>query len=212
MKTNPWILAAALALGLTPAVQAQYRGNDYDHYDHNAAHESYARWDGQRTYSLAHEVDQTATWVYRQAARTNRRPDRGEARALRSLSQLDAAAAHFHHEVEGYRQDPRHTAQDFARLVTAYDAALESLRWIEPRPSIDRGMDRIGDALVEMSPFYGRSYDRYHGHGRDWDRHDRYDHDRQDRGRDGRQYDRDRDHNHDHGQDDNGGDYRPPVR
>jgi hypothetical protein len=200
MKTTPWILTAALALGLTPAVQAQYRGYN-DGYNN-----SYGRWDGQRAYGLAHEVDQTATWIYRQASRNNRRPDRSEARALRALYQLDAAAAHFRDEVESYRQDPRHTANDFARLVTAYDNAVETLRWIEPRPYIDRGMDRIGDALVEMSPFYGRTYDRYHGRGRDWDRHDRYDRDRRDRDRDGRGYDRDRDRDRD---DDS---YRPPVR
>jgi|GEM_PF-2006773 len=204
MKFTPWITAAALALGLSPAVQAQYRGNNYGQTY------SYGSWNGEQAYALAHQVDETASWIYRQASRNNRRPDRGEARALAALYQLNVAASHFHGEIEGYRRDPRHTANDFTRLVSAYDGAVEALRWIEPRPYIDRGMDRIADSLTQMSPFYGRSYDRYHGHGRDWDRHDRYDRrDRSDRDRDGR-YDRDRGDRRD--QDDDGDGYRPPVR
>jgi hypothetical protein len=209
MKITPWIAASVLALGLTPAVQAQYRG----YPDRQTS--SYGSWNGEQAYALAHQVDETASSIYRQAARNNRRPNRTEARALASLSQLNAAASHFHGEVESYRQDPRHTANDFARLVSAYDNAVESLRWIEPRPYVDRGMDRIADMLTEMSPFYGRTYDRWHGHGQDWDRHDRYDHDRHDRDRDGRdRSDRgrdgrdDRDRNHDGDTDG----YRPPVR
>jgi len=203
MKLTPWITAAALALGLSPAVQAQYRGG----YPSSEQTYSYDSWNGDQAYALAHQVDETSNWVYRQAVRNNRRPNRDEARALAALSQLTAAASHFHGEVASYRRDPRHTANDFARLVSAYDNATEALRWIEPRPYIDRGMDRIADSLTQMSPFYGRTYDRYHGHGRDWDRHDRYDQDR--RGRDGRdgRYDRDRDPNHDEGDG-----YRPPVR
>ncbi|HEX3527212.1 MAG TPA: hypothetical protein VH988_09105 [Thermoanaerobaculia bacterium] len=207
MKLTPWITAAALALGLSPAVQAQYRSYPPDQTY------SYDSWNGDQAYALAHQVDQTSSWVYRQAVRNNRRPNREEARALAALYQLNSAASHFHGEVASYRRDPRHTANDFARLVSAYDNATEALRWIEPSPYIDRGMDRIADTLTQMSPFYGRTYDRYHGHGQDWDRHDRYDQqDRRDRygrdGRDGRdrngQYDRDPDHN--------GDGYRPPVR
>lgn len=197
MKLTPWITAAALTLGLTSAVQAQYRGYPSDQTY------SYGSWNGDQAYALAHQVDETSSWVYRQAVRNNRRPNRDEARALAALYQLNAAASHFHGEVASYRRDPRHTANDFARLVSAYDSATEALRWIEPRPYIDRGMDRIADSLTQMSPFYGRTYDRYHGRGRDWDRHDRYDHDRRDR--DGR-YDRDR------VQDPDGDGYRPPVR
>jgi hypothetical protein len=204
MKITSWIAASVLALGLTPAVQAQDRG-----YPDRQTY-SYPSWNGRQANALAHRADETATWIYRQAARNNRRPDRNEARALEALAQLNAAASHFRREVETSWQDPRHTANDFARLVSAYDQATEALRWIEPRPSIDRGMDRMADMLTEMSPFYGRTYDRWHGHGRDWDRHDRYDHDRHDRDRSDRggRYDRGHDRDQDHDADG----YRPPVR
>lgn len=180
MKLTPWITATVLALGLTSAVQAQYQG--YPSGQSYGQSYGYGRWDGQRTYSVAHQIDQTASWIYRQAAR-NRSQDRGEYRALTALYRLSAAASHFHGEVESYRQDPRHTANDFARLVAAYNQAVDSLRWIDQRPYVERGMDRIGEMLNELSPFYGRSYDRYQ---------DRYD----------------RDHRYD--RDDNGY-YRPPM-
>jgi hypothetical protein len=199
MKITPWIAASVLALGLVPAVQAQDRGYpDRQNY-------SYPSWNGRQAGALAHRADETATWIYRNAARNNRHPDRREVRALEALGQLNAAASHFRREVETSWQDPRHTANDFARLVSAYDNAAEALRWIEPRPSLDRGMDRMADLLTELSPYYGRTYDRWHGHGRDWDRHDRYDRD----GRDGR-YDRDRRDRDDRDRDGDG--YRPPVR
>lgn len=166
MKLTPWIAASVLALGLSPAVQAQ-RGDSYR--DH--------RWDGERTYTLAHEVDETASQMRREAERNNRRPDRREARMLDALVKLDRAASRYHHQLEGNRRGARYTQRNFVALVRAFDDASEALRWVEPRPYLDRGMERIAGLLTDMSPNYGRSY-RWGRHDHDrWDRNGRHDRD-----------------------------------
>jgi hypothetical protein len=205
MKVTPWIAATVLTLGLSPALQAQYRG-----YPSDRPNQGY-RWDGERTYTLAHEVDETATYIRSQMERNNRRPDRNEARALAALYELDRTASRFHRSVESYRRDSRRTDAEFRALVRAFDNAADSLRWIEPRSYVDRGMDRIASLLTEMSRYYGRTYSY---HGREWGRDGRYGRDRFDRnGRD--RYDRDRDGRYDRDRDDRDRDhdgYRPPVR
>lgn len=188
MKLTPWIAASVLALGLSPAVQAQRWGHQTS---------PYSRWDGQRTYTLAHEIDEIASQMRYQAERNNRRPDRREARMLEALYRLDVAASRYHQQLEGYRRDPRQTNSNFVALVRAFDDTSEALRRVEPRSYLDRGMERIAYLLSDMSPYYGRSY-RWENHGHDrYDRDGRYDRDRYDR--DGR-YDRDRDDDR----------YRPP--
>jgi hypothetical protein len=199
MKLTPWIAASVLALGLSPAVQAQRWGNPNTPYSN--------RWDGQRTYTAAHEVDEIASQMRYQAQRNNRRPDRREARMLEALYRLDVAASRYHQQLESYRRDPRQTNSYFVALVRAFDDASEALRWVEPRSYVDRGMERISVLLTDMSPSYGRTYQwGRHGHDR-YDRNGRYD--RNDR--DGR-YDRDRDGRYDRDdrddRDDDG--YRPP--
>ncbi len=162
MKLTPLIAASVLALSLSPAVQAQ-RGS------YPSA--PYTRWDAQRTYDLAREVDQTASRIRRQAERYNRRPDRREARMLDALRQLDVTASQFRRGVESYRRDYRQSQDNFFSLLQAFDEASDALRWMGPRSNVDRGMERISGLLTDLAPYYGRNY-RWGYHG-----HDRYGHD-----------------------------------
>ncbi|HEY0513676.1 MAG TPA: hypothetical protein VGH73_17335 [Thermoanaerobaculia bacterium] len=222
MRRHTTLFATAiLALSLAPALQAQgyddhhdrdrYQGNDQGNdqgygqgYDQNRPdNDRYAVPDPgrmDRAAWLAQEINDTATSIRRQAARNNRRPDRAEAQMLSDLFQLNRQAAHFQREAQGYRRDPRHTADDFARLEAAFNQVGQSLQYVQPRPYIDRGMDRIYDRMTELSRLYGRrGYDHWGHHG-NGDGRDRYDngHDRYDNG-----------HGDHRGEHDNG--YRPPY-
>ncbi|HEX4962297.1 MAG TPA: hypothetical protein VF173_15785 [Thermoanaerobaculia bacterium] len=190
MKRTSLITAALLALLLAPAVQAQYPGNGNRYPSRDAdRYPDYGHMD--RVSVLAHEIDATARGIYRQAARNNRRPNPYEAQMLDDLQQLAANAAHFHDEVEGNRQNPRHTAHDFARLEESFNQLGATMQNVRPRPYVDRGMQQIYSRMTELSRYYGgNGYNRW-GH---------YGHDRNDRDRYNRDQDRD---NRDNG-------YRPP--
>jgi hypothetical protein len=210
MKITPWLAAIALTAGLTPAVHAQYGQYDqHDRHDRQGYDGSWRygnpsqSWRSERVAALAHDIDETATYIHEQAERNNRRPDRNEARALAELHQLNEAASHFHEQVEeSDRVSYRHTRDDFAELIASYNETVQALRYIETRSYINRGMNRIASDMNEIGRFYGRSYGSLFSTGR-WGsrsgRYDRYDRDRDDR-RDG--YSRDDDRPYD----------RPPVR
>ena len=194
MRSTTLIATAALALSLTSAAQAQWSNRYPDRGRNNS-----------RVSELAYEIEATATSIYREAARNNRRPDRDEARVLSNLRELENRAQEFRQEVRDGRwgnrryddrydrrddrrydrRDSREDARDYDRLADAFYATADSLRYINRRPYIDRGMDRIYVLLREVSQSYG-------GNDR-WGWSDRrgwrdYDH----RGRDGRgRYDRD---------------------
>src|SRR3954463_3417529 len=183
--THSLILTAALALSLVPALHAQYGYNDRRSIFPDTGHLD-------RVSVVAHQIDETALSITRQYARNTRRPDRDGAGALDRLPDLSSTAGHFHDQVESYRRDPRHTADEFARLETALHAPHRPVRRIAPPPHWDNGMNRIHDLMNELGGYYGRRTGHYGAWGRD-----RYDRDRD--------HDRDRDYDHDH---DNG--YRPP--
>jgi hypothetical protein len=186
--TQSLILTAALALSLAPALQAQgYRDNGRYTVFPDAGHLD-------RASAIAHEIDETATQIRREFERNNRRPDREEARAIDRLRELDLAATQFHRATESNRRDSRRTARTFAALEDAFNDTARSLRRIQPRPYVDRGMGRIYQLMDELGGYYGRRSGYYGtwGHDRDRDR----DHDRD--------HDRDQDHDHDNG-------YRPPY-
>jgi hypothetical protein len=212
MRITPWIAAIALTAGLTPAVHAQY--GQYDRYD--PQHGNYDRgdwgygnpatsWRADRVSALAHRIDETATYIHEQAERNNRRPDRDEERALAELHQLNDAAARFYERLEANGDNYYHTRRDFAQLINAYNQTVEALRYIAPRPYINRGMTRIASDMNSIGRYYGSNYGHLFISGRWSSRSGRYEHDRydHDRNRDG--YDR----NHDRYDD---GSDRPPVR
>ena len=149
-----------------------------------------------RVAAIANEIEQNATSIRREFERNNRRPDNAEARAIDTLNQLNAEAVRFHDEVERYRRSPRRSADEFAALERAFNTTERSLRRIDRRPYVDRGMVRIYSLMNELSSYYGRRSGYYGSWDRDRNDGDR-DHDRNDR-------DRDRDHDgHD--------DHRPPY-
>lgn len=186
MKVIP-MAALTLALSASPALQAQENGR-YGRYDdrYNDRYDSRYdnRYDSRRVAALAHEIEQTAYSIRREAERNNRRPDRWESRMLASLRELNREADQFHAQVEGRRYDNR-SGRDFEDLVRAYRETGYIVSRNDPRPYIDRGMERIGYLLSEISGQYGRRGDYR------WDRNDR----RYSRDWDGRDWDRwDRDH------------------
>jgi len=178
MKAKPLILAAGLTLvSSVPAAWAQYRSYDrpYDSNYDQTYQESYRDY-GQVTRA-AREIQETAASISYQAFRNNRRPDEAEAEALDRLRDLSARARHFQSEVGRYRQDPRHTADDFQALADAFAAAADSLSNVNRRPYVERGMARIAYRLDMLAPYYGQSGDfrermGYRDDGyRDHDRH-----------------------------------------
>ena len=185
--TTLFATTALMALSLASAAQAQYRGYpDRDSRDRDRY--GYDRGSG-RVSELAREIEESATYAYREFARNNRRPDRAEARVLSDLRQLEQRAERFRYEVRDGRRDPRQDSRSFAALEGAFFETAESLRYIDNRPYVDRGMDRIYTLLNEVSRTYGRGYrsgydrwDRNRGWSRDDDRY----------GRDERRYGRER--------------------
>lgn len=160
MRSTTLIATAALALSLTSAAQAQW-SNRYPDRGRSTG----------RVAELAYEIEATATSIYREAARNNRRPDRNEARVLSNLRELEDRAQEFRQEVRDgrwddrrydrrddrrdSRRDSREDARDYDRLADAFYTTADSLRYIDRRPYIDRGMDRIYVLLREVSQSYG---------------------------------------------------------
>jgi hypothetical protein len=170
MRTTPLLAAATLALALAPAAWAQ-RYPDY-RPDYRPG---YGQTD--RIESLARQVEDTAAYIHHTAERNNRRPDRYESQMLAQLHELNDAARHFRHEVEGYRQDTRHTRDDFRDLVGVYRDTWNVLDNTGRRDYIDRGMQRIGYLLDELSRSYGVRGSYGHQWGRRGRYNDRYDRD-----------------------------------
>jgi hypothetical protein len=188
-RTTKLMTTALLALTIAPALQAQGYRQDARRYSYPET-----RHVG-RLATIANEIEQNATYIRREFERNNRRPDRAEARAIDTLNQLNAAADRFHDEVERYRRNPRQSATEFTALERAFNVTERSLRRIDRRPYVDRGMVRIYTLMNELSSYYGRrsgyygSWDRDNNWGDDHDGRDR-DHDGRDRDHDGRDHDR----------------------
>jgi hypothetical protein len=196
-RTTKLMTTALLALSIAPALQAQdYRRDDHRQDDRRYSYPETRHVN--RVARIANEIEQNATYIRREFERNNRRPDNAEARAIDTLNQLNAEAVRFHDEVERYRRSPRRSADEFASLERAFNTTERSLRRIDRRPYVDRGMVRIYTLMNELSSYYGRR-SGYYG---SWDRDRNWgdDHDGRDRDHDGRDHD---------GHDDHG--YRPPY-
>jgi len=174
MKSSILIPMAALtlALSVSPTLQAQSRRapDRYDdrYNDRDRSNDRYdTRWDARRVAALAHDIEQTAYSIRREAERNNRRPDRREARMLSALRELNQEANQFRAQVESRRSDNR-SRRDFEELVRAYRETSNVVDRNDPRPYIDRGMNRIASLLSELSGYFGRRGDyRYDRDGRD---------------------------------------------
>jgi hypothetical protein len=159
MKTTTLFAAAILTLSL-PAV-AQRPHGDRDRGYPNGPNPGQMR----QVADLANRLDRTTTMVYDQAARSNRRPDRGEVRALENLRNLAAEADQFRLAVGNRRQGPRRGQEAFEDLSRAYDRAARSFDRVESRRWVDRGMTQVSELMSELSRYYSyrdfRSWDRY---------------------------------------------------
>lgn len=163
-------LIALLTLTLAPALQAQgYRQDDRRHddrrYDDRSYEDRYRAYPDyghiSRVSAIAHEIDETATYIRREFERNNRRPDRAEARAIDQLRALNGSASRFHDAVESYRRNPRRTARTFAALEDAFNDTTRTLRRIDRRPYVDRGMEKIYNLMGELGGYYGRNSGYY---------------------------------------------------
>lgn len=190
MRSKALVTAAVLAVSLSTVAWGDDRwGNPHGDQDWNRRNDrSYGN-----VSELAREVARTADVIHREYERNNRRPDRDEARVAVALHELEQAAVRFYDNVgggygHGYNRDSRRGSggsRSFENLLRAFDATADTLRYINRRPYVDRGMDRIWSLMSELDRHYG-VMDRYGRHGRDGrygrddgrygrDRYDRYD-------------------------------------
>jgi hypothetical protein len=173
MRRSTLITATLMALALAPTLGAQSRGPrgaygtphgyGYGYGDERYGDQRHGGRVGypdvarmERVSELAHQIDETASWIHRQFERNNRRPDWAESRAASQLHELHGAAARFHDVSESYRPTPRRTVDEFARLVQAFYATDRSLSRISRRPYVDRGMERIYVLMNELGRYYGQ--------------------------------------------------------
>jgi hypothetical protein len=206
MRSTLFVTTAVLALSLSTVAWGDDRWGNNPHGDQDRYHSDRSNYG--RASELAREVARTADSIHREYERNNRRPNRDEARVAVALHELEEAANRFYGRVDGYggydnygdRRDSRRGSGEFENLLRAFDATADTLRYIRPRPYVDRGMDRIWSLLTQMDSGYGMS-GRY-GRGYARDRNDRDGHNDYDR------YDRnDRNDRRDRRDDDR---YRPP--
>jgi Ca-activated chloride channel family protein len=192
MRSTSLVTAAVFALSLSTVAWGDDRWGNNPHGDQDWYRHS-DRSNYGRVSELAREVARTADSIHREYERNNRRPNRDEARVAVALHQLEDEANRFYDRVDGYgdRRDSRRGSGDFENLLRAFDATADTLRYIRPRPYVDRGMERIWSLLTEMDRGYGVSgrYGRGYGRNRYDDRYDRDGYDRYDR-RDRRDDDR----------------------
>lgn len=187
MRSKYLVTAAVLALSLSTVAWGDDRwGNPHGDQDWNRRNDrSYGN-----VSELAREVARTADAIHREYERNNRRPNRDEARVAVALHELERAAVRLYDSVGGYghgydRNSRRGGNRDFENLLRAFDVTTDTLRYINRRPYVDRGLDRIWSLMSQMDRYYG-VMDRYGRHGRD--RYDRYNRDDDRYGRD--RYDR----------------------
>lgn len=126
------------------------------------------RWQWERVKRLAHEVEEKAEHVHREAESRSHHGDYWERRALADLHALEEKAGHFHRQVESYRQDPRHTRGDFSALMRAYDEAERSFRNAHAYQHVREDFYRMRDALRELESQYedsggGGGHDDHYG-------------------------------------------------
>lgn len=120
------------------------------------------RWRWENVKPLAHEVDQAAEHVHREAERQAHHGDYWEQRALSDLHALAEAAEHFHTQVERYRQDPGHTRSDFYKLLSACRRAESSFDNAHAFHHVREDFHRVRRLIGELEDAYR---DSDHGHG-----------------------------------------------
>lgn len=134
-------------------------------------------WNWARVKQLAHEVDDRAEHVHREAERQAHHGDRWERQALSDLHRLAERAEHFHRQLERWNQNPSHTRSDYYSVVSAFNQADRSLRYAHSFRHIRQDFETVRRAIGELNYYYRGGYDDGHGghgghddHGNDWSR------------------------------------------
>ncbi len=119
-----------------------------------AAHPTVEPWEA--VQGLAHELENTARRLHRDAERFAHHGDRREEAALRRIHELEDRARHFHREVERYYRDPRHTHSDFRALEHAYYRAAEARYWLHGIGRVEVQFERVDRLMYELTERYER--------------------------------------------------------
>ncbi len=106
--------------------------------------------------ALAHQVEEKARHVHREAESRAHHGDYRERRALADLHALEQKAAHFHRQVESYRRDPGHTRHDLQSLIRAFNAADNSLRWAHFNQHVRHDFETVRGSLQQLEWYYRR--------------------------------------------------------
>lgn len=122
-------------------------------------------WNWERVKQIAHEVEEAARHVHREAERQAHHGDSNERRALADLHGLEQAADHFHSQVERYRQDPYHTEQDYYRLNSAYDQARATIHYAHAYEHVLQDFRRVGNLIQELRRYYRGDHGNWGGGG-----------------------------------------------
>lgn len=122
-------------------------------------------WRWERVKQLAHEAEETAEHLHRDAESREHHDDWREERFLRATHELEEAARHFHRQVEAWRQDPSHSRSDYYSL----SQALRDVEWTIRDAHVDQhvwsdyqSLRRIVD---ELDSAYRGGYGHDDGHG-----------------------------------------------
>lgn len=118
-----------------------------------------------RVQVLAHQLENAARRVHLRAEDTRHHGDYWEEKALRRLHDLEAKARHFHRQVERYRPNPYHTAEDFRALERAFYRAEEAMHWLHAYDAVERDFRRLERVMDELQYLYGHDeHVRYRRH------------------------------------------------
>lgn len=166
------LFVTVLALALSTAAVAQ----DRDRYRYDDRYQERYGNQNNRVDVIAREIAETAAAMRREYDRNNRRPDRDEARVSAALQELHEEAYQFARYSGSYRRDSRRN-QGYDGLMRAFDHTARSLDYINRRPYVDRGMDRIWNLMSQLDRYHGGRSNRYDRgwNSRDWNQRDRYD-------------------------------------
>ncbi|MDX1645416.1 MAG: hypothetical protein R3244_13765, partial [Thermoanaerobaculia bacterium] len=108
----------------------------------------------ERIRAVAHELEEAARHVHREAERRRHHYDRAEAHAFARLHELERRARHFHRQVERYRQNPYHTERDFLQLRGAYFRAAEVLPALHGDRHVRRDFERVRYLMHLLDEYY----------------------------------------------------------
>lgn len=121
-------------------------------------------WDGERVKRLAHEVEERAAHVHREAEERAHHGDWREQQALRDLHELEQRAAHFHTQLERWNQNASHTRSDYHALLNAYHRAAGSIHGSHAEPHVRVDFETLRRSLSELDYYYRYGgYDPGHG-------------------------------------------------